>query len=200
MLRGANSFINGAAPGGGGVGGSINLLPKRASNNPLTQATVGVESGDQGYGAVDISRRFGENGNTGILVNAVRRDGDTAIDGEKRELTVASIGADFQTRDFRLSADIGSQNHKLKGARPSVTVNTAVALPSAPDSDSNWAQKWPHSNERATGSSLTFGHNPSCNLPWPFASSSNMIWADTLHRNLCGSMRRIAKPVYECQT
>jgi iron complex outermembrane receptor protein len=27
VLRGANSFINGAAPGGGGIGGMINLLP-----------------------------------------------------------------------------------------------------------------------------------------------------------------------------
>lgn len=148
VLRGANSFINGAAPGGGGVGGSINLLPKRASNNPLTQLTLGVDSGGQGYGAVDIGRRFGENGNTGIRVNAVRRDGDTPIDGEKRELSVASVGLDFQARDFRLSADVGYQNHNLQGARPSVTVNTAVALPSAPDSDSNWAQKWTHSKER----------------------------------------------------
>lgn len=148
VLRGANSFINGAAPGGGGVGGSINLLPKRASNNPLTQLTLGVDSAGQGYGAVDIGRRFGENGNTGIRVNAVRRDGDTPIDGEKRELSVASVGLDFQARDFRLSADVGYQNHNLQGARPSVTVNTAVALPSAPDSDSNWAQKWTHSKER----------------------------------------------------
>lgn len=148
VLRGANSFINGAAPGGGGVGGSINLLPKRASNNPLTQLTVGVDSGGQGYGAVDIGRRFGENGNTGIRVNAVRRDGDTPIDGEKRELSVASVGVDFQGRGFRLSADVGYQNHNLQGARPSVTVNTTVALPSAPDSDSNWAQKWTHSKER----------------------------------------------------
>jgi iron complex outermembrane receptor protein len=70
VFRGANSFLNGAAPGGGGIGGSINLLPKRASNNPLTQVTVGTETGGQGYGAVDIGRRFGADGNTGIRVNA----------------------------------------------------------------------------------------------------------------------------------
>jgi len=154
VLRGANSFINGAAPGGGGVGGSINLLPKRASNNALTQLTVGVDSGGQGYGAVDIGRRFGENGNTGIRVNAVRRDGDTPIDGEKRELSVASVGVDFQGRGFRLSADAGYQNHNLEGARPSVTVNQGIALPSAPDSDSNWAQQWTHSKERDTFGTL----------------------------------------------
>jgi iron complex outermembrane receptor protein len=154
VLRGANSFLNGAAPGGGGIGGSINLLPKRASNNDLTQITVGTETGGQGYVAADIGRRFGAEGNTGIRVNAVRRDGDTGIDGEHRELTVASVGVDFQSRDFRLSADIGHQDHKLTGARPSVTVAGGIALPSAPDSSSNWAQKWTHSNERDTFGTL----------------------------------------------
>ena len=154
VFRGANSFLNGAAPGGGGIGGSINLLPKRATNNPLTQVTVGTETGGQGYVAADIGRRFGADGNTGIRVNAARRDGDTAIDGEHRELTVASVGIDFQSRDFRLSADIGHQDHKLKGARPSVTVAAGVALPAAPEADSNWAQKWTHSNERDTFGTL----------------------------------------------
>jgi iron complex outermembrane receptor protein len=154
VFRGANSFLNGAAPGGGGIGGSINLLPKRATNNPLTQVTVGTETGGQGYVAADIGRRFGADGNTGIRVNAARRDGDTAIDGEHRELTVASVGVDFQSRDFRLSADIGHQDHKLKGARPSVTVAGGVALPAAPEADSNWAQKWTHSNERDTFGTL----------------------------------------------
>src|SRR3954469_8644647 len=35
VFRGASSFLNGAAPGGGGIGGAINLLPKRAANQPL---------------------------------------------------------------------------------------------------------------------------------------------------------------------
>jgi iron complex outermembrane receptor protein len=154
VFRGANSFINGAAPGGGGIGGTINLLPKRAGNNDVTQLTVGTETGGQGYAAVDIGRRFGADGNTGIRVNAVRRDGDTSVDREKRELTVASIGVDFQSRDFRLSADVGHQEHKLKAARPSVTVAGGIALPEAPESDSNFAQKWTHSNERDTFGTL----------------------------------------------
>ncbi|MES2260543.1 MAG: TonB-dependent receptor [Pseudomonadota bacterium] len=154
VFRGANSFINGAAPGGGGIGGSINLLPKRASNNDLTQLTLGVETGGQGYGALDIGRRFGPNNNTGIRVNAARRDGDTGIDREHRELSVLSVGVDYHDRNFRLSADVGHQDHKLTGARPSVTVNGGIALPAAPDAGSNWAQRWTHSNERDTFGTL----------------------------------------------
>ena len=70
------------------------------------------------------------------------------------ELTVASVGLDFQARDYRLSADVGYQNHKLKQVRPSVTVAAGVAIPVAPESDSNWAQKWTHSDERDTFGTL----------------------------------------------
>ena len=40
VFRGANSFLNGAAPGGSGIGGAINLLPKRAPNEPDRKSVV----------------------------------------------------------------------------------------------------------------------------------------------------------------
>jgi iron complex outermembrane receptor protein len=154
VLRGANTFINGAQPGGGGIGGTINLLPKRAANADLTSLTVGAESGGQAYAALDLGRRFGEDKRTGLRINAVRRDGATAIDREGRELSVLSAGLDYRGRGFRLSADIGHQDHKLTGARPSVTVIGGIALPEAPDASSNFAQKWTTSNERDTFGTL----------------------------------------------
>ena len=154
VFRGANTFINGAQPGGGGIGGTINLLPKRAGNRDLTSLTLGTESGGQGYAALDLGRRFGADQRTGLRVNAVRRDGDTAIDRESRELSVLSAGLDYRGHGFRLSADIGHQDHKLKGARPSVTVASGIALPEAPDASSNFSQKWTPSNERDTFGTL----------------------------------------------
>lgn len=154
VFRGANAFVNGAAPGGGGIGGSINLLPKRAGNAPLTQLTLGVESGGQAYGALDLGRRFGPDDSAGLRINAVRRDGATGIDRERRELSVFSAGLDWHARALRVSADIGYQDHKLRNARPSVTVNDGIALPAAPDAGSNWAQNWTHSNERDTFGTL----------------------------------------------
>jgi len=148
VFRGANSFVNGAAPGGGGIGGMINLVPKRAPNAPLNQVTLGVESGGQLYGAFDLARRFGPEGRFGLRVNGVRRDGDTAVDREERELSVFSVGADYRGRGFRVSADAGYQNHQLNNARPSVTVAAGLPIVAAPDSDSNWAQPWTVSKER----------------------------------------------------
>ncbi|KQV51947.1 TonB-dependent siderophore receptor [Massilia sp. Root335] len=150
VLRGANSFINGAAPGGGGIGGMINLLPKRAPNKPLNEVTVGLESGGQKYVAADVARRFGAGDRAGIRVNAVRRDGDTAVDREKRALSVFSVGLDYRGDNYRLSADVGYQDHQLRNGRPSVTAGTGLALPAAPDAAGNFAQPWTHSNERDT--------------------------------------------------
>jgi iron complex outermembrane receptor protein len=147
VFRGANTFVNGVGPGGGGIGGMINLVPKRAPNKDLNQATVGVESGGQAYGAFDVSRRFAE-GRGGIRVNAVRRDGDTSVDREKRELNVLSVGLDYRGDNYRLSADVGYQEHKLTAPRPSVTVGAGLALPRTPDADKNFAQPWSKSNER----------------------------------------------------
>ena len=155
VFRGANSFINGAAaPGGGGNGGAINLLPKRAANAPLTQITVGVESGGQAYVATDVSRRFGEGDRFGVRVNAVRRDGDTAVDRESRELSVLAVGMDYRGDGYRLSADVGYQDHKLTNPRPSVTLGFGVPMIAAPDSSSNFSQPWAYSQERDTFGTL----------------------------------------------
>ena len=58
VFRGANAFINGAAPGGSGVGGTINLVPKRAPDEGIRRLTVGYENSGQAYGAVDLGKRF----------------------------------------------------------------------------------------------------------------------------------------------
>lgn len=154
VFRGANSFLNGATPGGGGIGGNINLLPKRAGNAPLTQFTAGVESGGQAYAATDIARRFGPGDRAGVRINAVRRDGDTSVEREQRKMNLFSIGVDYRGGNWRLSADAGYQDHELESPRPSVTVASGIALPAAPEADSNWAQRWTRSDERSTFGTL----------------------------------------------
>jgi len=151
VLRGASAFLNGATPSGGGIGGNINLLPKRAGTDPLTQVTAGISSGSQGYVAADISRRFGPDQSTGIRVNAAHRNGGTAVDDEDVKLDVVSIGLDWRSRNARISADIGHQEHRLSNTRPNVTLGAAVTVvPSAPDNKTNFAQPWTYSDERDT--------------------------------------------------
>ncbi len=147
VLRGASAFLTGANPGGGGIGGAINLLPKRAPNEPLTRLTVGTGSGGYGTVAADIARRFGPDNATGVRVNAAVRDGGTAIDDEKNKLGLLAVGLDWHSRDVRLSGDIGFQDNRLKQTRTNVTL-TSATVPAAPDASQNFAQPWSYSNER----------------------------------------------------
>lgn len=149
VLRGASAFLTGATPGGGGIGGVINLVPKRAPNEPLTRVTTGVSSGGQFQLSTDIARRFGPDGSTGIRLNAAQRSGDTGVDDEHSRTSLVSLGLDWRSADTRLSADIGWQENKLKRARPNVTLGPGVTtVPDAPDASSNFAQPWSYSNER----------------------------------------------------
>ncbi|MFY9478459.1 MAG: TonB-dependent siderophore receptor [Aquabacterium sp.] len=148
VLRGASTFLNGVSPGGGGLGGSINLLPKRAAEEPLNRVTLGVSSEGLGTLSADVSRRFGPDQSTGVRFNAVVRDGGTGVDDENNNLGVAAVGIDWRSRDVRLSADLGYQDNKLKEARPSVTLGAVTSVPSAPDNTVNFAQPWSYSNER----------------------------------------------------
>ncbi|MGE8656048.1 MAG: TonB-dependent receptor [Achromobacter sp.] len=148
VLRGASAFLTGASPGGDGIGGAINLVPKRAPNEPLTRLTTGVASGGQFSVSTDIARRFGPGDSTGIRLNVANRSGDTAIDDEHSRTSLVSLGLDWRSADTRLSADIGWQENKLKRARPNVTLRGVTSVPDAPDASSNYAQPWSYSNER----------------------------------------------------
>jgi len=145
VFRGASSFLNGAPPSASGVGGAVNLVPKRAPDEPLAVLTAGLEGQGHGYLAFDGGRRFGENDSTGVRVNAVRRDGETAIDDQDRELSVLSLGMDYRGDRLRLSADLAYQDHHIDQPRPSVT--PVAGIPDTPDASSNFAQPWTYTDE-----------------------------------------------------
>jgi iron complex outermembrane receptor protein len=148
LFRGANSFINGAAPGGSNIGGAVNLVPKRAGEEPLTRFTLGWEESSHLYGALDFGRRFGTDGNHGLRVNLAGRDGETSVDDQDRELTVFGLGYDYSGERLRLSADLGYQDNHIDAPRPSVTPIGGIAA--APDSTTNFAQPWTFTDEEQT--------------------------------------------------
>ncbi|CAD0322811.1 TonB-dependent receptor [Xanthomonas hortorum] len=147
VFRGANSFINGAAPGGSGIGGAFNLVPKRAGENDVTRLTLGTETGGQVYAAADASYRFGPDRAWGLRANLARRDGENATN-EDRELGMGSLGVDYRGERLRLSADIGWQDQRTDRPRPSIT--PVGGIPIAPDADINFAQPWTFAQERDT--------------------------------------------------
>ena len=148
VLRGATAFLGGANPGGGGIGGAINLLPKRAPNADLTRVTVGGGNGPQGNVAADVGRRFGADKAFGLRINAAYRDG-SSVDDEKAKLGLISVGGDWRSDRARVSADLGYQNNHLDQTRTNVSLDLGVTkVPDEPSASNNFAQPWSFSNER----------------------------------------------------
>jgi iron complex outermembrane recepter protein len=145
VFRGANTFLNGAAPGGSGIGGEFNLVPKRAPDADVNRLTAGYENQSQGYGAADFSRRFGDDRQWGVRVNVAHHGGIDSIDHENLKLDMASLGADFRGEHVRFSVDVGWQDHDIDAPRPSVTPLGGVPRP--PEASSNFAQPWSFSEE-----------------------------------------------------
>jgi len=65
VLKGPSALLNGMPPGGS-VGGTINLIPKRAADAPLTRVSADYSSDAQFGGHVDVGRRFGSSRQWGV--------------------------------------------------------------------------------------------------------------------------------------
>ncbi len=144
VFRGASAFLNGAAPGGTGVGGAFNLTPKRA-NGPLTRLTAGVSGADEIYAAADLARRFGDQDDWGARLNVAGRGGEASVEDQTNSLRVVGLNLDRRGERARFSADLGWQDHRIDAPRPSVT--PGAAIPEAPSADRNFAQRWTYTDE-----------------------------------------------------
>ena len=142
VLNGSSAFLFGAAPGGSGLGGGINLIPKRAEKT-LLRATASYAGDSLWGGAIDLGTRFGADDAFGFRVNGVYRDGDTAIDDERRSVRVVGADLDFRSGPGRFFLDFGYEDQRVYSPRPQVRLaNTGLAIPRVPDADANYAQPW----------------------------------------------------------
>ncbi|WJY17578.1 TonB-dependent receptor [Alteriqipengyuania flavescens] len=140
VLNGSSAFLNGAAPGGSGLGGSVNLLLKRAEDDSARATATFVGDGHIG-GSFDVSRRFGQGREWGVRVNGAYRDGEVAIDREDRRAQVLGGALDYDGGAFRAALDLAYQEVRVDGLRPKVTL-LADAIPAVPDASANYAQDY----------------------------------------------------------
>ena len=132
VIKGPAALLSGMTPGGG-VGGVINIVSKRADDVPLTRLSVGALSRSQVMTAADVGRRFGDNNAWGVRVNGAWRDGDTPKDGTSKNLALGSLGLDYRGAQLRASIDVIEHRDREKGnADLGVAFSTGTVLP-APD-------------------------------------------------------------------
>lgn len=141
VLTGPSAMLNGIPPGGS-IGGSINLVPKRAPSQPLSQVTASYASAGQVGGSVDVGRRFGADESFGVRFNGAFHTGNTAIARNSEDLALASLGLDFRGDRVRISGDFGYQYQRIDGITGMPFIAAGVAVPSAPPASGNFGQPW----------------------------------------------------------
>ncbi|AXA54200.1 TonB-dependent receptor [Pseudomonas thivervalensis] len=141
VLKGPGALMYGMSPNSG-VGGVINIVPKRALDEDLTRFTGSYASDTYVGGHLDVSRRFGSQNQFGVRFNGSLQGGDTAVNDQERELNIGAIAFDYRGERMRLNFDFISQKESFEGASRPFTVAPGVEIPSAPNGRTNASQKW----------------------------------------------------------
>lgn len=143
VIKGANAFLNGVPTAGTGIGGNINIEPKRADLLPTTSFNLDYTGKDQFGVGLDIGRRFGETQQSGIRANVVHREGETAIHKEKQRLSAAILAMDYQGDDLKSSLDIGYIKSTIHHGRAGIRFSESlITIPAVPDNRTNYGQPW----------------------------------------------------------
>jgi iron complex outermembrane receptor protein len=142
LIKGPTSLLGGMSPNGA-VGGSVNLVPKRAGAAPLLQLNA-MHYGDSQLGAhVDAGRRFGADRQFGVRLNGVYRDGDGAFEANSQRSEDWVLGLDYSHGGLRLSGDLAYQKRVARGVDSDSYLETqSTPLPRAPDADQRYLQPW----------------------------------------------------------
>ncbi|WP_286191992.1 TonB-dependent receptor [Roseomonas genomospecies 6] len=138
LLKGPGALMNGIAPGGS-IGGGINILSKRAADQPLTRVT-GLYQSDANFGVhVDAGRRFGENNAWGVRFNGLLRGGEGSIEDGDVKTGLGALAVDYRGERLRWSLDGIIQRDDTDNFRPQISIlPTTTAIPSPPGARSNW--------------------------------------------------------------
>jgi iron complex outermembrane receptor protein len=141
VLKGPSALLSGMPPAGA-VGGSINLVTKKAPDFDITQLTATYASRSQFGTLVDVARRYGEQKEWGVRFNGGYRNGSTPFDRQNDEYGNAVLGLDYRGERVRVSADIGYQIDNLSPPIRFLQFLPTIAIPPAPAAGTNFIVPW----------------------------------------------------------
>lgn len=140
VLKGPSAALSGIAPNGG-VGGVINVVPKRAGED-LTRFTAGYGSNTRFGGHLDVARRYGDRKEWGVRANGSLRGGDTPIDRQSEKTGVGSLALDYQGERFRSWLYLIAQTDRFDAPVRPFLIAPGLQVPKAPDGRLNVTQPW----------------------------------------------------------
>ncbi len=147
VLKGPGTLMYGIGPSGS-IGGAINVVTKRAEDEPLTRLTTTYESKSLFGVQADVGRRFGENKEWGVRVNGVFKGGDTTLDDGRQKLGVGALALDYRGKKLRWTLDTYTQHEGTDNFRSQIGFLPSVtSLPKAPSAHRNFypgTELWLH--------------------------------------------------------
>ncbi|MDR6236932.1 TonB-dependent receptor [Pseudomonas oryzihabitans] len=153
ILKGPSQLLNGLSPRGS-VGGGINVVPKRATDQPITTFTGSYASDSQIGGAVDIGRRFGEDNRFGVRFNGIKQSGDTTWDHQHVDRQMGVLGLDYRVERLRVGLDLGHTERDTDAPQERVLLSTRARVPDADKVRHNFAQRWTRAQTNDTFGAL----------------------------------------------
>lgn len=158
VFRGPSAMLSGMPPQGA-VGGTINLVPKRAPDAGIAQATASYIMNSQVGGEIDFGRRFGPDNALGLRVNAAYSGGNTTVANQADSLLNLTVGFDYRGTDTRLDADFGFAKRNMFSPQVGTGLAAGLQLPAAPNAAGNYYQPWEYYNFNSTYGMLRFEHD-----------------------------------------
>lgn len=115
VLTGLSGFLYGA----GNLGGRVNYVFKRPTEQRLTNITAGNYGGAQYFIHADLGGPIDAAGKFGYRLNLVKQNGETAINGENVEKSIINAAFDWHISDsFLLQGVFSHVDNKIEGKPP----------------------------------------------------------------------------------
>lgn len=140
ILKGPGVLLNGM-PTADAIGGSINLVTKRADDEPLAELGLNYASNRQVGISTELGRRFGPDGALGLRFSGQWRNGEVPVEPTRERLGYGVLGLDYRSSRVRVSADLGRQERTLTGANRPLFLGSAP-IPRVPRNDRSYLPGW----------------------------------------------------------
>lgn len=128
------------------AGGLVNLVSKKAEATPVSDVTLGFSGKSTFTKQLDFGRRFGDNQEWGIRVNALSSNGQTAISDERRKSNNIFVNVDHSDEHSKTNVLFGYIDDSVRNSLRWFTFDKSLkTIPSAPDIHKNYgfkALKW----------------------------------------------------------
>ena len=142
VLKGATSLYYGFVP----PSGVVNLVTKRAGQEPINSVKVGANQFGALNAHLDVARRLGKDGQFAARVNLARGGEDIGVDNFSGTRRFASLAADWKVSD-RLLFRYDVENLNKQASEQSVIsvlapVAGVIPMPRTPPNTRNLAGEW----------------------------------------------------------